>query len=206
MRIIDEIIDDRRIKKYGELAHKLKTSLLMLTGSRNENGIKIEELMVESKGDFYYYQDLIEKSLLEDYKLDFLDFSLLMGKFFGVYNEYCFIDIKKDVRKKIAKNKKINRENTKLILEENFKEIFTYFKEKFFLTEEEFIEFISSLFVVRDDYSLYNNKMVNELSYILMGNYLSLEYSTSEKKFCGCLESIEYFHNVNNRLNRSRVK
>lgn len=206
MRVIDEIIDDIKIKKYGKLAHKLKTSLMMLTGSKNENGIKLEDLMVESKGDFFYYQDLIEKSLLEDYQLDFLDFSLLMGKFFGVYNEYCFIYIKKDIRKKIATNKKINRENTMLILEENFNEIFKYFKDKFFLTKEEFIEFISSFFVVRDNYNLYNNKMVNELAFILMGNYLYLEYSISEKNFCGCLESIEYFQNVNNSLNKSQIR
>ena len=44
MRIFEEISDERKIKRFGVLAHKLNTSYMMLTGRRAEDGIKIEEV------------------------------------------------------------------------------------------------------------------------------------------------------------------
>lgn len=205
MRIFEEISDERKIKRFGVLAHKLNTSYMMLTGRRAEDGIKIEELLVESNGDFNKYQEIIRKSLSGYYKVDFLDFSLLMGKFFGVYNMYCYKDINMDVRRRIINDSNINRDNTKELLETRCVEMYDYFNSKYQTSMKEFFTIISKLFVVRDDYSLYNSPVVIDLFYILIGNYLFLEDNNLSEGFIGCSKSIDYFSFVNDKLNNKRV-
>lgn len=197
MRLIDEIIDDYRIKKYGNLAHILKTSHKMLVGGRGADNIKIEKFLIASQGDFSNYQELIKNKLSEDYKLDFLDYSLLMGKFFEVYNLYCFIFINKEIRKKIINSNLITKENTINILKLNVANIYQHMFKKFKVDFASFKVFLSSLFIVKDDFSMYNNQMFNELSYILIGNYLFLEEYGLGNGFIGSEESIDFFNKMN---------
>ena len=197
MRLIDEIIDDYRIKKYGNLAHILKTSHKMLVGGRGADNIKIEKFLIASQGDFSNYQELIKNKLSEDYKLDFLDYSLLMGKFFEVYNLYCFIFINKEIRKKIINSNLITKENTINILKLNVANIYQHMFKKIKVDFESFKAFLSSLFIVKDDFSMYNNQMFNELSYILIGNYLFLEEYGLGNGFIGSEESIDFFNKMN---------
>lgn len=197
MRLIDEIIDDYRIKKYGNLAHILKTSHKMLVGGRGDDNIKIEKFLIASQGDFSNYQELIKNKLSEDYKLEFLDYSLLMGKFFEVYNLYCFIFINKEIRKKIINSNLITKENTINILKLNIANIYQHMLQKFRIDFESFKAFLSSLFIVKDNFSMYNNQMFNELSYILIGNYLFLEEYGLGNGFIGSEESIDFFNKMN---------
>lgn len=201
MRVVEEIINEYRIKKYGELALDLKTSHLMLIGGRAEDGIKIEKLLIASKGNFYRYQEIIQEKLLEDYNVDFLDFSLIMGKFLGIYNLYCYIDINKEIRKKIINNKLITKKNVQNIITNNVRDIFTYLASKFNITFNDFKKFLASIYIIHDDYSLYNYPLFFELAYILMGNYLFLEFNTLSNGFIGCEDSIDFFHKMNKSYN-----
>ena len=204
MRLFEDFSNDLRIKKYGDLAEKLRTSQMLLTGRRATGGIKIEELMVKSEGDFSKYQELIKKSVIMSYDADFLDFSLLMGKFFGVYNEYCYIDINRDVKVRIISNEMINKENTMRLLERKFDDIYEYLRGICVIDEKDFISFLSSLFVVRNDNSLYNDPLFKELAYILLGNALIMEKYSIQNGFAGSRVCVEYFKRINN-LDNSRI-
>lgn len=205
MRIFEEMADERRIKKFGYLAHKLRTSYMLLTGRRGEGGIRIEDLLIESNGNFRRYQEIIRKNLSGYYEVDFLDFSLMMGKFFGVYNMYCYKDISRDIRRRIINDSNINRNNTKELLELRCAEIYDYFCSKYQISMKDFFTIMSNLFVVSDDYSLYNNPLVTDLFYMLIGNYLFLEDNNLCGGFIGCKKSIDYFEKTNNELNKKRV-
>lgn len=204
MRLFEDFSNDLRIKKYGDLAEKLRTSQMLLTGRRATGGIKIEELMVKSEGDFSKYQELIKKSVIMSYDADFLDFSLLMGKFFGVYNEYCYIDINRDVKVRIISNEMINKENTMRLLERKFDDIYEYLRGICVIDEKDFISFLSSLFVVRNDNSLYNDPLFKELASILLGNALIMEKYSIQNGFAGSRVCVEYFKRINN-LDNSRI-
>lgn len=204
MRLFEDFSNDLRIKKYGDLAEKLRTSQMMLTGRRAIDGIKIEELMVKSEGDFSKYQELIRKSVIMSYDADFLDFSLLMGKFFGVYNEYCYIDISRDIKVRIINNEMINRDNTKRLLERKFDDIYEYLNGICVIDKKDFLSFLSSLFVVRNDNSLYNDPLFKELASILIGNALIMEKYSMKNGFAGSRACVEHFKRLNN-LDNSRI-
>lgn len=201
MRIFEEISDNRRIKTYGEIAHKLNTSSGLLTGRRAENGIKIEKLLEESHGDFQKYQNIIREKLSEDYQLDFLDFSLLMGCFFDVYNIYCFIFVSENIRKRIACNKNINLSNTLSLFEFNYSNIYCFFSSKYNISQDDFNKLVSNLFIVRDDFSLYNNDIIKDIGMMLIGNYLCLEDYELNHGFIGVQQGIDYFMEKNSKLN-----
>lgn len=205
MRIVEDFVDDYKLKKYGKLAAKLNTSSEFLTGRRSSDGIKIEKLLVAADGDFLEYQQLIKDELNRYHETDFLDFSLLMGKFFGVYNLYNYVDITQDNRRKLNNNPKVSRQKTLELIKKNCLDIYDYLFEKFLLSKEEFINLVGSLFEVRNDNSLYNDEVVREIAYILMGNYLFLEEHSLKNHFPGSAFCVQYFKRHNKDDKKIRV-
>lgn len=205
MRIVENIVDDYKLKKYGRMALELNTSTEFLKGRRSVDGIKIEELLSAAHGNFLKYQELIGKELNQSYKVDFLDFSLLMGIFFGVYNYYCFEYINKDVRKILINNVNISRTKTLEFIKNNCQDIYNYLYEKFCIDKDYFIKIVGSLFKLHDDDSLYNDEVVKEIAYILMGNYLYLEDNSLQEIFRGSAFCVQYFEKKNNNDKKIRV-
>lgn len=205
MRIVEDFLDEYKLKRYGSLAENLNTSKDFLKGRRRDDGIKIEELMVMSDGDFSLYQDLIKKELSRYYVTDFLDFSLLLGKFFGVYNLYCYLEIDYDVRKKLINSTKISRKNTLDFIKNNCRDIYDYLFGKFAIDKEQFVSIVVALFDVSNDYCFYNDEVVREISYILMGHYLFLEDKNLKNVFVGSEFCCQYFKRHNNKANKKRV-
>lgn len=205
MKIVEDFVDDYRIKKYGELADSLLTSQDFLTGRRSSDGIKIEELLVNANGDFSKYQELVRKRLSKYYNTDFLDFSLLMGNFFGVYNLYCYDFINQDIRYRLINNENISRQATLNFIKKNCRDIYNHLFMNFGIDEEEFIKITSSLFEVNNDNSLYNDAVVREIAYILMGNYLFLEEHSLKSAFIGSDWCVEYFKRENKNGTKRQV-
>lgn len=204
MILVENAINNYKIKKYGDLAHSLKSSYTLLIGGTGEKTINIINYMRESNGDFSRYQELISYKLQEFYNTDFLDFTLLMGKMFGVYNLYCYFPIKYEVRKQISNSIVITPLETYDIIKNNFRSIYYHFNKIFSIDEEEFSFLISSMFEVQDDYKIYNNDIVKELGFMLMGYYLMI-YNLTEKDYITPIECIEYFHKINDSNKKIRV-
>lgn len=205
MKIIEDCVDDYKLKRYGKLADGLKTSKSFLTGRRGSDGIRIEKLLEAANGDFLEYQELIKDDLNHYHKTDFLDFSLLLGKFFGVYNLYNYVYINHDNITKLNNSSKISRRETLYFLKKNCREIYDYLFEKFLISTDEFINLTSSLFEVRNDNSLYNDELVREVAYILMGNYLFLENHSLDNYFLGSAFCVQYFKRQNKDDKKLRV-
>jgi hypothetical protein len=197
MVIIDELIDDYRIKKYGKLALNYNCSNLMLTGSKSEDSIRMEKLLLEAKSTNTFIDSIVRNKLNEDYNVDFLDLSLISGLYLGVYNIYCYKYIKKDVRKTLS-NSNIERDKSLKFLENNSREIYKYLNEKYEIDEELFTDIISKLFVLRQDYSLYNNEVVFDILFLLMGKTLYDENFKSDE-FISCEKYLDYFKEENEK-------
>jgi len=201
MLVFEDFNRSIKIRKYGEMARVLKTSSLLFTGRRAEDGINIIDIMVKSCNDFSRYQGLIKYAVILNSKIDFLDLSLVMGKFFGVYNLYNYEHLSIDVRNRLVSDESINSIATRVIISYNFSDIYQYVSDNFPIGKEEFFNFISSLFVVRDDNSLYNSPVFSCLAHILMGNALFLKGNQLSNGFIGSSEAILYFSQINDKSN-----
>lgn len=198
MRLFDEIRDDYMMNHYGRLADRYNSSRLLLTGGRADNSIKIEKLFLEAKSNNENFDNIVRETIGNNYNTDFLDFSLVTGLYFGVYNLYCYSKISYDVRDKIVKAS-INKDKSLEFLKNNSRIIYNYINEKYGISEDEFSTIISQLFVIRDDNSLYNNGIVRDIVFIMIGNTLYCEDFKSNE-FIGCSECINYFRQENDQI------
>jgi len=124
-----------------------------------------------------------------------------MGCFFDVYNIYCFIFVSENIRKRIACNKNINLSNTLSLFEFNYSNIYCFFSSKYNISQDDFNKLVSNLFIVRDDFSLYNNDIIKDIGMMLIGNYLCLEDYELNHGFIGVQQGIDYFMEKNSKLN-----
>ena len=205
MRIIDDFENEVKESVYKNKAKLCSVSTLMLRGRNSSDGISIIKLLRASKNKIQF-DDLVKSELLKDRNTDFYDFSLLMGQFFGVYNLYSYEFVDKESRTKIVSSN-ISSEYTNMFFDKYNDKVFEYISYNHSISHDDYINLIGKMFMVVNDYSIYNNSVVKDIGKILMGNYLyAMDYFDGNfENLIDCNEAINYFDNCNKK-NRGIVK
>lgn len=194
MRIVNDIIGNSIISRYGEKANELGVSKLMIIGRTGENGISILDMVKKSNSRKEF--SLAVKMELQLYRnTDFYHYSLLMGQFFGVYNIYNYMFIAPNVRNELIISQP-NVNKTVEFFNMNNVEIFSYINKKYGLGQSEYVDLVNNMFSLNNDYSVYNNAIINDIGMILMGNQL-FRADTNSRTFLGCRGCINYFNRKN---------
>ncbi len=187
---------------YAKKANLLKVSPLLLDAKATKE-LNLIEIIKCSDNKCNFDKEVMKALLCEE--SNFLDFSLIMGLFFGVYNQYQYEYINYEVKKKIVDNKP-NSEQIKEVVKHNIEKIYMYLAEKYNIDKKTFDEIIFKMFVVEDvdEDTLYERKIANVIGKIILGNYLYLlEISIKNSTFLvDCEDAINFIDKLNKKSSK----
>lgn len=194
MKMIDDMVDSYVLTKYQEKANSLGVSSRMLIGRSANDGIS-PLMLVKSSSNRQQFEDLVDAELTINKNTDFYHFSLLMGKYFGVYNLYTYMFVVPKMREEIMRRKP-NLSKTIAFFNKYNDNIFGYVEEMYGFSRDEYNEVLKNMFRRRDDYGLYNSPIVQDIGKTLMGCSL-LESENGLGLFIRSGEAIRYFEQKN---------
>lgn len=170
MRVFEELADEARIKKYGLKAKEFDVSCNLLCGNAMNYGIPIHKIIAKasSKEDF---NRKVRTTLYDSERIDFYDFSLLMGLYFGVYNSYGYLYVAPEVKREIIEANP-NREDTISFLNQYQEAICHYFQETYDFSDLQTTTFVGKMTDILTDRELYHKSYVHDFGKLLMGVYL----------------------------------
>ena len=203
MAMFEDLMRSLIVSFYGKKAESFNVSNSMIIGTNGNGGIQVLNLLKRSssKEEFQYF---VEQELFIDRNTDFYHFSLLFARYFGVYNLYGYFFIAPNVRQELL-NSRPSVLQVFSLLEQNQRDFFDYFQEKYFFSEKFCHIFFNRMFSVQEDNFFYNRESVFDLGMILMGTQL-YQQDFSTEKFPGCFSAMEYFQDKNHHLSLKKVK
>ena len=173
---------------FCDKAHSLDISSLVLTRKAFE-GININKMMFKCKTKHDFNQ--------ETQKEDFNIFNILMGLYYGYYNQYGYEHIKREIIQEVLKRKPRPGKTLSLI-QEYYHDIVNYLQEKYQCPEERTKELLTKMFSLQENYDLYTSKEVKDISKFLLGVDLYLQENNLQYPFdLNVAETIAYFEEQN---------
>lgn len=199
MLIFEELNKKIIYSLYASKAKILNLSPALLNGADDNMNLKTIVKFSETKE----ILDKQIKTILINPESNFLDFSLIMGLFFGVYNQYQYEYIDFEIKSKIVKNAP-NCEQIKETVEHNKNKIFEFLVKYYKIDRKTFEDTISRMFILEDEnseYSLYEEGFANIIGKIILGNYLYLnELGIKNSTYLiDCEDAIKFIDKLNQK-------
>lgn len=184
MGILSDFSGCRRMERYGEHAISLNVSPRFLYHKYPGDCLPINKMIIDSTSceKFRRKADIF---LFSHGKTDFYDFSLIMGKFTGIYNIYSYEFLNEELKKEISGDS-IDSRDVFLFLDRHFNSFAEYFQNQYHISSDDVQKDIYRMFKVSLDDTVYRSPVCRDVGKILISAHQMFSY----------VDSTEFNHNI----------
>ncbi len=178
MRNLSSIISDIKVGRYQNHAFSLSAAPEFLYHHYSDGGIPMDEMIIASTS-----KPSLDRKVSEVLRAgvdsDFYDYSLVLGKFTGVYNVYDYQPLSHEVKRNIS-YLDIDPKETKAFLDRQFHSICKYFQDYYHIHADRVQQDIARMFHVGIDDSIYSSPICRDVGKMLVVSYVTFRELESD--------------------------
>ncbi len=163
---MQDIIGKIRMNFYRNQAYSVGASPRFFYHKNGERCLQVDE-MIACSPTKSVLDKKVSSALYYNTYFDFYDFSLVMGKFTGVYNLWCFQLLSSNVKKQLV-TMNLNPLLVNNFINEYFESFVIYFKKVYQITREKVQKDISMMFQIVDDDEIYKSVVCRDVGKVLV--------------------------------------
>lgn len=171
MGIFSDIVGDVKASYYSDHAFSLGASPNFFRYRHPDDCIQMDDMIVNSTSKGSLDRKVNDVLRSREYS-DFYDYSLVMGKFTGVYNIYGYQPLSSEIKRSIA-GMTIDPKKTRAFLDRQFDSLAKYFQTFHHIHADRVQQDIARMYEVGIDDSIYRSPVCRDVGKILIVTSLS---------------------------------
>ena len=163
------------MERYGEHAVSLNVSPKFLYHKYPGDCLPINKMIIDSTS-FEKFRRKADIFLFSHGKTDFYDFSLIMGKFTGIYNIYSYEYLNEELKREISGDS-IDSRDVFLFLDRHFNSLAEYFQKNYHIASFDVEKDIYHMFEVSSDDTIYRSPVCRDIGKMLISAHQMFSYA-----------------------------